>query len=123
MVPRFDFKGFLLSGAGLLGLISGLSLIGRGMAPGWEVAAQIVVSLVLLALYVRHAGGNEDAILDLRLLRIPTFFAGVAGGLLFRDRHRRPALPPAAALADRLRPDAVRVRLDDLRHRRSARWR
>ncbi len=49
-VPRFDFTGFLLSGAGLLGLISGLSLIGRGMAPGWEVATQIAVSLALLAL-------------------------------------------------------------------------
>jgi len=84
LVPRFDVKGFLLSGAGLLGLISGLSLIGRGMAPGWEVAAQIAASLVLLALYVRHAGMNEDAILDLKLLSIPTFFAGVAGGLIFR---------------------------------------
>jgi EmrB/QacA subfamily drug resistance transporter len=83
-VPRFDFKGFLLSGAGLLGLISGLSLIGRGMAPGLEVAAQIAVSLVLLGLYVRHAGGNEDAILDLKLLQIPTFFSGVVGGLIFR---------------------------------------
>src|SRR5271165_3574830 len=47
VVPRFDFNGFLLSGAGLLGLISGLSLIGRGMAPGWQVAGQIGVSLVL----------------------------------------------------------------------------
>jgi EmrB/QacA subfamily drug resistance transporter len=84
VVPRFDFKGFILSGAGLLGLISGLSLIGRGMAPGWEVAAQVLASLILLALYVRHARGNEDAILDLKLLQIPTFFAGVAGGLLFR---------------------------------------
>ncbi|RBP12206.1 EmrB/QacA subfamily drug resistance transporter [Roseiarcus fermentans] len=84
VVPRFDFKGFVLSGVGLLGLISGLSLIGRGMAPGLEVAAQIAVSLVLLGLYVRHAGLNEDAILDLRLLKIPTFFAGVAGGLIFR---------------------------------------
>jgi EmrB/QacA subfamily drug resistance transporter len=83
-VPRFDFTGFLLSGAGLLGLISGLSLIGRGMAPGWEVAAQIAASLVLLALYARHAGRNEDAILDLNLLRIPTFFSGVVGGLIFR---------------------------------------
>ena len=83
-VPRFDFKGFLLSGAGLLGLISGLSLIGRGMAPGLEVTAQIAASLVLLALYVRHAGADEDAILDLKLLRIPTFFAGVVGGLFFR---------------------------------------
>jgi EmrB/QacA subfamily drug resistance transporter len=83
-VPRFDFKGFVLSGLGLLGLISGLSLIGRGMAPALEVAAQIVVSLALLAAYARHAGQNEDAILDLGLLRIPTFFSGVVGGLLFR---------------------------------------
>src|SRR5271165_1812298 len=83
-VPRFDFKGFILSGLGLLGLISGLSLIGRGMAPAWEVAAQIVISLALLAAYVRHADGNEDAILDLKLLKIPTFFAGVIGGLIFR---------------------------------------
>ena len=82
--PRFDFKGFVLSGLGLLGLISGLSLIGRGMAPAWEVAMQIVVSLALLAAYARHAGLNEDAILDLRLLKIPTFFSGVVGGLLFR---------------------------------------
>ena len=29
-------------------------------------------------------GQNADAILDLKLLRIPTFFAGVVGGLLFR---------------------------------------
>jgi EmrB/QacA subfamily drug resistance transporter len=83
-VPRFDFRGFLLSGAGLLGLISGLSLIGRGMAPALEVTTQIVVSLVLLAFYARHARGAEDAILELKLLEIPTFFSGVVGGLIFR---------------------------------------
>ncbi len=84
VVPRFDFKGFVLSGLGLLGLISGLSLIGRGMAPAWEVVTQILVSVAVLAAYARHAGRNEDAILDLRLLQIPTFFSGVIGGLLFR---------------------------------------
>ena len=84
VVPRFDFSGFVLSGLGLLGLISGLSLIGRGMAPYWEVAALVVASVVLLAAYARHADGNEDAILDLKLLKIPTFFAGVGGGLIFR---------------------------------------
>ena len=31
-----------------------------------------------------HARGDDDAILDLKLLRIPTFFSGVAGGLIFR---------------------------------------
>ena len=39
---------------------------------------------MLLAAYIRHAGRNEDAILDLRLLSIPTFFAGVVGGFIFR---------------------------------------
>jgi EmrB/QacA subfamily drug resistance transporter len=83
-VPRFDFMGFVLSGVGLLSLISGLSMIGRGIAPLWEVAAMVVIGALALAAYVRHAGANEDAILDLKLLKIPTFFAGVVGGLIFR---------------------------------------
>jgi EmrB/QacA subfamily drug resistance transporter len=83
-VPRFDFKGFILSGVGLLSLISGLSTIGRGIAPYWLVAALIAIGALSLAAYVRHARDHEDAILDLKLLRIPTFFAGVVGGLLFR---------------------------------------
>ncbi len=83
-VPRFDFKGFVLSGIGLLSLISGLSAIGRGIAPVWTVAAMGCVGAAALTAYARHAGANEDAILDLNLLRIPTFFSGVIGGLLFR---------------------------------------
>ena len=83
-VPRFDFRGFVLSGIGLLSLISGLSVIGRGIAPYWLVAALIALGVASLAAYVRHADANEDAILDLKLLSIPTFFAGVVGGLIFR---------------------------------------
>ena len=74
----------MLSGVGLLSLIAGVSLIGRGVAPAWLVVAMIGVGAVALAAYVRHAGENEDAILDLRLLKTPTFFAGVIGGLIFR---------------------------------------
>ena len=51
---------------------------------GWLVAAMVGVGRCALAAYARHADGNEDAILDLKLLRIPTFFAGVVGGLIFR---------------------------------------
>ena len=83
-VPRFDFKGFVLSGVGLLSLIAGISVIGRGIAPAWLVVAMVGVGALALATYVRHADDNEDAILDLKLLRIPTFFAGVVGGLIFR---------------------------------------
>jgi EmrB/QacA subfamily drug resistance transporter len=83
-VPRFDFRGFILSGVGLLSLISGLSMVGRGIAPYWLVAAMVAIGVLSLAAYVRHAGANEDAILDLKLLKIPTFFSGVMGGLVFR---------------------------------------
>jgi EmrB/QacA subfamily drug resistance transporter len=83
-VPRFDFKGFVLSGVGLLSFIAGLSTIGRGIAPYWLVAAMIAIGLLSLAAYVRHARGNKDAIIDLKLLALPTFFTGVVGGLIFR---------------------------------------
>jgi EmrB/QacA subfamily drug resistance transporter len=83
-VPRFDFKGFILSGIGLLSLIAGVSAVGRGIAPYWLVVAMIAIGALSLAAYVRHAGGNEDAILDLKLLKIPTFFAGAVGGFVFR---------------------------------------
>jgi len=83
-VPRFDFKGFVLSGVGLLSLISGLSMIGRGIAPYWLVGAMIAIGAISLAAYVRHAHANAGAILDLTLLKIPTFYAGVVGGLIFR---------------------------------------
>jgi EmrB/QacA subfamily drug resistance transporter len=84
VVPRFDFKGFVLSGVGLLSLISGLSMIGRGIAPYGLVAAMIAIGALSLATYVRHARANAGAILDLKLLKIPTFYTGVVGGLIFR---------------------------------------
>jgi EmrB/QacA subfamily drug resistance transporter len=83
-VAPFDIKGFLLSGPGLLAVVSGLTVIGRGVAPWSVVAALIAGGLVLLALYVRHARRTPDAIIDLDLLKLPTFFAGVAGGFIFR---------------------------------------
>src|SRR6202142_352624 len=61
-VARFDFKGFALSGLGLLSLIFGLTVIGRGLAPAPVVVALIVGGLILLTLYVLHARRNRDAI-------------------------------------------------------------
>src|SRR6185437_11863682 len=83
-VARFDVKGFLLSGPGLLGLVGGLTVVGRGVAPWSLVAALVAGGVFLLALYVRHARRTPDPILDLNLLKLPTFVAGVGGGFLFR---------------------------------------
>ncbi|MGD1015352.1 MAG: MFS transporter [Roseiarcus sp.] len=83
-VARFDFRGFFLSGPGLLALIFGLTIIGRDVAPPSVVAALILGGLALLVAYVGHARRDPDAIIDLNLLKTPTFFAGVVGGFLFR---------------------------------------
>jgi len=83
-IAAFDLKGFLLSGPGLLSLVFGMTIVGRGMAPGWAIAALILAGVILMALYVRHARHAPAPILDLTLLKLPTFKAGVVGGFLFR---------------------------------------
>ena len=83
-VARFDFKGFVLSGAGLLSLVFGLTVAGVPFMPRILDAALVLAGLILLALYVGHARRDPEAILDLSLLKIRTFFAGVVGGFLFR---------------------------------------
>ena len=83
-VPPLDVKGFLLSGLGLSAFIFGLTVMGRDLLPGWSPTALVLVGAILVALYVRHARAAENPILDLRLLRIETFRAGVLGGSLFR---------------------------------------
>jgi MFS family permease len=83
-VGRFDFQGFWLSGLGLLSLIFGMTIVGRGLVPLPVVACLVGGGAILLALYVAHARREPNAILDLSLLKFPTFFAGVVGGFLFR---------------------------------------
>ena len=83
-VPRLDVRGFLLSGIGLSSLIFGLTVMGRDLLPGYMPTGLVIAGLVLVGLYVLHARRTERPILDLKLLGIPTFKAGVVGGSLFR---------------------------------------
>jgi EmrB/QacA subfamily drug resistance transporter len=81
---RFDAAGFALVGAGLGGAMLGFENVGRGVLPDAAVAALIGAGLLLLALYARHARRTPAPILDLSLLRIPSFGASVLGGFVFR---------------------------------------
>ena len=83
-VPPLDLRGFLLSGLGLSSLIFGLTVMGRGLLPGYSPTALVLLGLILVTLYVFHAQRTPKPILDLRLLRIETFRAGVLGGSFFR---------------------------------------
>jgi len=83
-VRRFDGLGFLLVGPGLAALLTGVTLAGLGLAPGWQIGVLVGAGAVLLALYVRHAGRVVAPILDLSLLKLPTFRTAALAGTSFR---------------------------------------
>nr|WP_281493853.1 DHA2 family efflux MFS transporter permease subunit [Ancylobacter koreensis] len=83
-VPAFDFRGMALSGVGLAGLVFGFALLGQHAVSPSIAFAVIAVGAVAMVFYVRHARHTDRPILDLNLLKIPTFYAGVVGASLFR---------------------------------------
>ena len=82
--PPFDWRGFALLGLGLTGLVGGFETVGRGFLPAGLVGALFAAGAVTLVLYILHARRQPHAVLDLSLLRIPTFRASILGGFLFR---------------------------------------
>jgi MFS family permease len=83
-LPPLDIKGFILSGVGLSGLAFGFTTIGQGLFPPVAVASLLIVGAAGCFLYVRHARTAPAPLIDLRLLKIDTFFASVVGGFIFR---------------------------------------
>ncbi|HEY5208907.1 MAG TPA: DHA2 family efflux MFS transporter permease subunit [Stellaceae bacterium] len=79
-----DWRGFILCGLGLAGVVFGFETAGRGAIPGSIVVALLVSGALLLVLYVLHARRTAFPLIDLGLLKIPTYFAGVVGGSFFR---------------------------------------
>ncbi|MGA8659458.1 MAG: MFS transporter [Chthoniobacterales bacterium] len=80
----FDYLGFILSGVGLAALVSGSAAADVGGVSLLVIFGLLAVGLLSLILYVFHARRAGAPILDLRLLRFPTFRAGVVGGSFFR---------------------------------------
>jgi MFS family permease len=80
----FDLPGMVLSGLGIGGLAFGLSVLGLDFLPGIVVGALIGVGAVAAIAYVFHARRTPAPVLDLSLLKLPTFRASVFGGFMFR---------------------------------------
>ena len=80
----FDGVGMVLAGTGVGGLAFGLSVLGLDYLPRPIVVAMLGAGAVAAVLYVLHARRTPAPLLDLTLLRVPTFRASVGGGFLFR---------------------------------------
>ncbi|MGH6820103.1 MAG: MFS transporter, partial [Methylocella sp.] len=63
-VPPLDVKGFLLSGVGLSATVFGLTIMGRDLLPGAAPYVLVLLGLVLLYFYLRHARISPAPILD-----------------------------------------------------------
>jgi EmrB/QacA subfamily drug resistance transporter len=80
----FDFSGFALTAVGLASLAFGFEAGGRGALPWLTVFALLGGGALCVGLYIRHARRIDHPIIDLALMRIPTYAVTTAGGFLFR---------------------------------------
>jgi EmrB/QacA subfamily drug resistance transporter len=80
----FDLPGFLLVAIGLALMLTGVMLVGVDLLPNPVLAAIAGLGAILLAVYVAYARRRPGAPIDLNLLAIPSFRAGIVGGLFFR---------------------------------------
>ena len=80
----FDSLGLILSGIALACLTFGVELGGRGVFSGTQTLMVIGIAAVSFALYLLHARRLANPILDMSLMRIPTFSLSVIAGALTR---------------------------------------
>src|SRR6266852_1943722 len=80
----FDLSGFALTGVGLATLAFGFENVGRGALPATAVIALFVIGAACAFFYLRHASRVAYPIIDLALMKIPTYASATIGGFLFR---------------------------------------
>jgi EmrB/QacA subfamily drug resistance transporter len=81
---RFDVIGLVLSAIALSGLLFGFETVGRGLVAPWITGAMVAVGLLAAGAYALHARRHPRPLIDLSLMRIPTFGLTIYAALLFR---------------------------------------
>jgi EmrB/QacA subfamily drug resistance transporter len=81
---RFDWSGFFLSAAAITGVVVVAETGGLSLIPWWAQIGLIAASLAAGWGYLRLAKTKARPILNLGLLRYPTFRASLLGGTLMR---------------------------------------
>lgn len=81
---RLDWPGFILSGTSIASLVMGFEAIGHRSLPPQQLGGLIALGLICGALYIWHARRAANPIIDLSLLRVPTFAIATLGGNLCR---------------------------------------
>lgn len=81
---QFDWSGFALSAAAVTGIVAVAETSGVGLIP-WPLQIALVIGAIACGWgYLRLAARKVRPILDLALLRYPTFRASILGGTFVR---------------------------------------
>jgi len=83
-VPPLDLRGLLFSGAALALLVLGFESLGMGQLPRPVALAMVGAGMLCALGYLWHARRHPHPLVDLSLLRLPSFGLSHAGGALFR---------------------------------------
>lgn len=83
-VGGFDTLGFILFSGALSLLTFCLEISSSGKAGFGYIAIFFVIALLLIILYIYHAKGNSDPLINLDLFKIRTLRVGLAGNLFTR---------------------------------------
>ena len=113
-----DLRGFLLTGLGLAGLVFGFETIGRAMIPVSLVMTVMTIGGLVRGTLLCFTRSRIDyPIVDLTLMRIPTFARVGPGRRTRADGHWRVAVSARDAAATGLRPESLCLRPDHLHQR------
>jgi EmrB/QacA subfamily drug resistance transporter len=83
-MPPLDWRGFVLTGVSLTALMYGCDLIAHPVASGWVTVLVLALGALVGGAAIIHARRHEAPLLDVSLMRIPTFRANITGGSVFR---------------------------------------
>lgn len=82
--PPFDAIGFALLAVGLATFLAGLEGAGSHLLPPTTSAALAALGVVCLAGYWLHSRRVARPLIELRIIRYPTYFAAIVGALPLR---------------------------------------
>ena len=79
--PRFDIVGFLLLASGLVGILGAVELVGKDVLPLPLNILLGVAGILATGLYLTHSRRAAEPLLDLKILRFPSYRAIVLGAM------------------------------------------